>query len=105
MLVVHFNRWFYRRYKIHLAEYTGDASDCFLISGTTRDINGMAFSTIDNSHGANLNCPNPHGAGWRYNSCAYGEANGAGMYFRWFYNATGGMMLQTSRMMVKPVVK
>ena len=77
-------------------------------SAAIRNINGMAFSTIDNDHDLNLGttgCSCPHGAGWWYNDCAFGEPNGAGAYFRWFYNATGGFMLQTSRMLVKPADK
>jgi hypothetical protein len=80
-----------------------------LIPDTTHNINGMKFSTIDNRNDLNLGpgctVTSNHGAGWWYNNCAFGEPNGSGTYFRWFYSATGGKMLQTSRMMVKPIDK
>ena len=71
--------------------------------GSARNINGMAFNTIDNSHGTT--CAEKNGAGWWYNNCAFGEPNGARTHFRWYYSVTEGMLLQTSRMMVKPVDK
>ena len=98
----------FRRYRIHLDGYSGDASDSFLTSANMRNIDGMPFSTIDNRHDFNTGsgCARSHGAGWWYNDCAFGEPNGAGTtYFRWFYSAASGFMLQTSRMMVKPVEK
>ena len=99
------------RYKLHLGGYSGDVFDGFTVSFPHRNINGMNFSTFDNDNdlGTSVDCPSAdasgdgHGAGWWYNSCAVGEPNGAGYYFRWFYNTTAGIVLQTSRMMVKLV--
>ena len=68
MLLGHFNRWFNRRYKMHLSGYTGDATNSFLISDTRHNINDMPFSAFDNDHSTNPshNCASAgtqHGGG------------------------------------------
>ena len=81
-----------------------------------RNIDGMAFFTIDRDHDlakphvcAAIVAPyEGHGAGWWYNDCAYGEPIGGANFFRWFYVTDAGltltgMMLQTSRMITKKV--
>ena len=75
-----------------------------MIPDTTHNINLMPFSTFDNPHStANPNCAKGSG-GWWYNNCAFGvPLGGPGVYFRWFYAAGEGMLLQTSRLMVKKI--
>ena len=96
------------RYKLHLAGYSGDANDAFLIPDTLHNINGMNFSTYDNGHDLNpsRDCSVAgiqHGVGWWYRDCAGGEPNGAGAFFRWLHAGGVGFTLQTSRMMVKMI--
>ena len=93
-------------YKIHIGGYSGDIGDGFL-AGTNQNINGMNFTTYDSDNNRYpLNCAGTkiqHGGGWWYNGCAYGEVNGAGKYFRWWWSSTEGIALQIGRMMVKQV--
>ena len=44
-------------YVLHVDGYSGDIDDAFIVPGSTRNINGMMFSTFDVDNNANkVNC-------------------------------------------------
>jgi len=100
------------RYTIHISGYSGDAGDGFITNETTRNINGMKFTTYDvtNDHLQvnNINCATNNGGGWWYNACAIGEPHGSASispgHFRWkttMLNGGDAKHLQMIRMMIK----